>query len=102
MNTVATQEWARVDAALPESGKPVLAHYVNRCGKSRVVRAIYAARLTLPASETWDECEYSEDDDEFYCPEGWYEFNEQDETHWRLESPATHWMPLPLPPEVAP
>ena len=30
-----------------------------------------------------------------YWPEGWYEWNDCEKTHWKLDNDITHWMPLP-------
>ena len=47
------------------------------------------------------ECEYSEEDDEYYLCEGWYEVikNLDDYNSVPVEDFVTHWMPLPYPPK---
>ena len=37
----------------------------------------------------------------YYWPQGWYEWNDQDDTHWMIVDQVTHWMPLPSGPEDA-
>lgn len=72
-----------------------------------VIRASYARRFELAASNDWyyegedgTNCpEYNEDEDEYYCPEGWYESNEYEEINWYVHGEVIAWMPLPeLPP----
>lgn len=100
---MANSKWRDVANEMPKSGTFVLAAFVNAYGKARVVRAAWAARWTLPAD---DECgddwaEYSEDRDEYFCPEGWYETNDHEDTHWQITDAVTHWMPLPEHPRKA-
>ena len=94
------QGWRHVDEEMPKSGVPVIALITNPLGKTRRIRAAYAATNTLPLdSEAEDDAAtYDEATDTYYCSEGWYETNEYEETHWRVEDPVTHWMPLPSPP----
>ena len=89
--------WLRSEDRLPEPGKPVLV----ACGK-QVMRAVHAPKFTL-SEDQWGEFlpdggEYDEATDATYWPEGWYEWNQHEETHWQLDSDPTHWMPLPAPP----
>jgi hypothetical protein len=46
--------------------------------------------------------EYVEDDDTAYWPEGWYEWNHQEECHWQLtgDDTPTHWAFLPKAPRA--
>ncbi len=84
--------WISVVEALPELGKPVLV----ACGKV-CLRAAHAQRLTFRCDD-WGE--YDEATDMTYWPEGWYEWNHYEETHWLLDAGPTHWMPLPKTPGV--
>lgn len=90
--------WIRTADRLPRCELPVIAYYENVLGRDCVIRAIHVEPLTLEATEEWDDCEYDEGTDTYYCPEGWYENNEAEETHWQVEGEVTHWMPLPEPP----
>ena len=87
--------WVPVGDRLPESGTPVLLDI----GEQFPVRAMWAAKHTVEAGlecpEDWGD--YDEATDIWYAPEGWYEWNRHEETHWRVTAPALAWMPLPLP-----
>lgn len=86
--------WISVDERLPEAGKPVLLDI----GKKYPIRAMWAAKFTLAAVEhDADWGEYNEATDAYYCPEGWYEWNEHEEVHWRVHADAVAWLDLPLP-----
>ena len=91
--------WRKVSDGLPESGVPVLVYVVSPTNPkwSRRLRAEYAARFTLETGGD-EEGEYSEEKDNYYCHEGWYESNEEEEIHWHIGDNVTHWMPLPDPP----
>ena len=97
-----SEQWIAVDDGMPKPGVPVLAafRYASH-GTTRVVRAQWADKYTLPASDEhwWDECDYHEDEDEYYVPPGWYETNEFEEVNWKVPEKVTHWMPLPRHPD---
>jgi hypothetical protein len=38
--------------------------------------------------------DYDEEKDEYYTPEGWYEWQSTPDIHWKLDCKVTHWMPL--------
>jgi len=58
----------------PKSGKRVIIHWENSCGKSRTSIGFYAARFTVEdISDDADESEYHEDLEKYYFHEGWYE-----------------------------
>jgi hypothetical protein len=91
-----SEGWRRVEDEMPKSGVPVLAYLVNRLGKGRCIRASYAATKTLELSYDSDDEDgvYDEETDTYYCSEGWYESNEYEAIHWKVDG-VTHWMPLP-------
>ena len=96
--------WIETKDKMPESGAPVLVFVQGVYGnKTRRLRASYAAKHTLVQSELAndDNVDYDETTDEYYCAEGWYETNEFEEVHWRIDGEVTHWMPLPEPPNAA-
>lgn len=90
------QGWIPVSERLPEPGRPVLLDI----GKKHPIRAMWAARFTLEAGDDdpdWGE--YDEDGDMYYCPQGWYEWNEHEDTHWRVHADPIRWAELPQPPK---
>lgn len=98
---IATHE----NVSLPVSGQPVLAFVQSAHGNPRAtrrIRAMYAGKFTLEAADEDGEfSEYDEAADQYYCPPGWYEKNEFEETHWAVDGTVTHWMLLPDPPKEA-
>jgi len=42
----------------------------------------------------WGDGDYNEKEDEFYTPEGWYEWQSEPDINWKLSGEVTHWMPL--------
>jgi hypothetical protein len=90
--------WVSVEDRLPEPGKPVLLDI----GKKHPIRAMWVAKYTLPVGLEDDSGfgEYDEEKDEWFCPEGWYEWNQHEETHWFVDEATRAWCELPqaLPP----
>lgn len=41
--------------------------------------------------------ELNEADDTYYWPEGWYEWNHAEETHWRISEPVILWAEVVMP-----
>ena len=89
-------EWVTTATKMPEPCVNVLAHY----GKKQPIRAQWVPAKTREASGDGDFGEYDEATDEMWWPEGWYETNAFEETHWFVDGAVTHWMPLPAPPPV--
>lgn len=84
--------WIALPGTLPEPGTPVLLDI----GKKYPIRAMWAAKHTVQAADDdTDRGEYVEEDDMYYAPEGWYEWNEHEEIHWRVTETPRAWMPLP-------
>ena len=84
--------WISVDERLPEPGNPVLLDI----GKKYPIRAMWAAKHTVQAADDdTDWGEYVEEDDMYYAPEGWYEWNQCEDNHWRVTETPRAWMPLP-------
>ncbi len=95
-----TGSWIPVEAAMPKSGKIVLAFYKNSLGNGRVVRAMWAEKFTLESDEEY--AEYCEAQDAYFAAEGWYECveNWDDYSSFSIyQGKVTHWMPMPKGPE---
>lgn len=98
----AALRWIPVSERLPEkSGVPVIAYGYNRAGKLRRIRAAYVHKFTIEDAndDYMGPTDYSEENDMSYWPEGWYEWNEQEDTHWVVEFDILGWQPLPEVPE---
>ena len=107
-NGVTVQEWISVKDRLPENGVHVLLccempRYGGEIAGKYVCDGYYAEANKIIAGGFPDECncEYSEEDDEYYLCEGWYENikNWDDYNSVAVEDSVTHWMPLPEPPK---
>lgn len=84
--------WTKLPGQLPEPGMPVLLDI----GKKYPIRALWAAKHTVQAADDdTDWGEYVEADDMYYAPEGWYEWNQCEDNHWRVTETPRAWMPLP-------
>lgn len=85
--------WVVLPGQLPKPGKPVLLDI----GKKYPIRALWAAKHTVQAADDdTDWGEYDEATDTYYCPEGWYEWNQNEETHWAVSETPRAWCELPL------
>ena len=89
--------WIPVGERLPDAGQYVLV-YVNDANRVARIRAFYAPKHTMEQNGDSDWIDYSEEKDEYFLPEGWYEANDYEETHWHVTDTVTHWRPLPEPP----
>ena len=103
-NGVTVQEWISVKDRLPENGVHVLLccemhRYGGEIAGKYICDGYYAEANKIIAGGFPDECdcEYSEEDDEYYLCEGWYEVikNWDDYNSVTVEDSVTHWMPLP-------
>lgn len=82
--------WTKLPGQLPEPGMPVLLDI----GKEYPIRAMWAAKHTVQAAEDdTDWGEYVEEDDMYYAPEGWYEWNQCEDNHWRVTETPRAWFP---------
>lgn len=93
-----TASWINVEDHLPEPNTPVLLDI----GMKFPIRALWAGKHTVSVGTDVDDWgEYDEKTDDYYCPEGWYEWNQQEEIHWAVTDKPIAWMPLPPPPSSA-
>lgn len=93
---LAKQAWRPIGEA-PHMRK-LLAAYQNALGKWRIVKACYYDAKTLELGDTTD---WLEDGDEGFAPAGWYEESETRDDILPLDTPPTHFMELPSPPEAS-
>lgn len=61
--------------------------------------AEYIPYMTVKEEDYMDESyagdgDYNEDEDEYYTPEGFYEWQSEPDTNWKISAKVTHWMPL--------
>ena len=102
------RQWISVEDRLPENGVHVLLccempRYGGEIAGKYACDGYYAEANKIIAGGFPDECncEYSEEDDEYYLCEGWYEVvkNWDDFNSVAVEDFVTHWMPMPHPPK---
>ena len=100
-------EWISVKERLPECEKEVLI-WCNRNDYRFVCPAIYEDGTMLTQDSTWNWYEidcygtYSEDNDDYFVPQGWWEnrqFTPDDVYNNPVDCEVTHWMPMPEPPK---
>ena len=87
-------------ALMPSPGQLVLVAVSHMHGDPSSYGCLRAQYIDFKSKELIlaDGCEggwYCEEDDQFYCNEGWYETNEFEETHWRIDGAVEAWQPLP-------
>lgn len=93
--------WISVEDELPKVGKPVLVNFTLSTGVTRTTRAIWVKKFTCTEDEYGEfnnGAEYEEASDDYYWPEGWYEYPTQFEESMMISEEVTHWMPLPAAP----
>ena len=102
-------DWCPIEERMPQSGDCVLVFAKS----PRYAPAVFGASWLAARSELWDgedgfdesSCDYVEERDEYYFPEGWYGLGFYDGTPhnwWEMLSSdyqVTHWRPFPGPPK---
>jgi hypothetical protein len=93
---VAAEGWISVDERMPKAQAPVLLDI----GGKHPIRAMWVEAKSLPVGvdDANDFGEYDELADEWYCPAGWYEWNQYEECHWLVHAKPLNWRYLPHPP----
>lgn len=90
--------WNDVVDGFPGPGTVVLA--VVQTPKPCVLLAMWCPTLTLPMHPDGDGGDYDEARDEYFAPEGWYQYyavsgSLDDEPYWKIHEVVTQWMELP-------
>jgi hypothetical protein len=87
-------EWIPINNKYPEAGKPVIV--AAKDGNRKVIlRAAWIPKHFEDGGNYDGDCDYDEEKDAYYWPEGWYEWNDCDETHWNIDGEVVAWMLLP-------
>lgn len=82
----------------PEAGKPVLVAYTSDEGHKQWARACWVPQYTEEDTGNYlGDPSYNAENDTYYWPEGWYEWNQHEETHWKIDGEITHWALIELP-----
>jgi len=89
-------QWVAVSERLPDPGTVALVSVRGRTLRAMWIPKHYATEDSF--GEFLGDSDWSDDGNESYWPEGWYEWNQYEDTHWQTEHAPSHWMPLPLPP----
>ena len=100
--------WIPCSERLPENRVDVLICYREWQKYAKryvytIVNGWYARKYSVKENvfSEWEmDSDYKEDEDEFYIPEGWYEFTTQgngDLMNWFINAEVIAWMPLPEP-----
>lgn len=92
-------DWILSSERKPEKHLPVFAF-----NGQLVIRAMWVPAYTIDCDDKDFDGDpvYGKEQDAYFWPEGWYEWNSTDETHWLLYEEITHWMPMPDKPRVQP
>ncbi len=96
--------WVSIEEAQPKPQQRVYVVCENpKYGGGGVIRfqtmAEYIPYMTVKeedymADEYAGDGDYNEEEDEYYTPEGFYEWQSEPEMHWKISAKVTHWMPL--------
>jgi len=99
LTRAAEGRWVKVSERLPEPGKTVLALVGKSVIRCRRIPKFFAQCGENGYGDYEDEGgDYNEETDSCYWKEGWYEWNQFEETHWMTGETPTKWRSLPTPP----
>ena len=93
--------WIPIVHLQPASKDRVLVMFTNERGVTIITIAEYIQPKTVLAddylSDEWSDgfAEYDEEEDCYWTPGGWYEWQYVPEVNFYLDEKITHWMPLP-------
>ncbi|RLA17869.1 MAG: hypothetical protein DRQ62_14480 [Gammaproteobacteria bacterium] len=95
--------WINIKEKTPENGKNILVFYKTETGRNIMLIAAYFGKHELESNNDafGDDLEYCEEKDEYYAPEGWYEYSEHNDEYSYIYFSGiaiTHWMNKPEPP----
>ena len=95
--------WNKVSVSKPVN-RTVLIYWINELGNGRTSIGEYVPKYTVEAHDDsfndFEWADYSEDKDEYYIPEGWYELGWCGDSGYEpIDGEVTHWRLLPRPPE---
>lgn len=65
--------WISTVLTPPPKNKPILINILDYKQESKIIKAVYFGEKKIVAAFDFDEGEYDEQTDTYYCPEGWYE-----------------------------
>ena len=101
------RRWIPCSERMPDTETEVMA-LCRRGGVSFVCPAMHEDGTIITSESIWNWSEiegyglYSEEADDWFIPEGWWEyrrFNDDDVYNNLIDCTVTHWMPLPEPPK---
>lgn len=89
--------WTKLTDKYPGPDTPILLHCLTTSKKSIVLRACWVPKHSISCKDDdhFDGGDYCEEKDDYFWPEGFYEWNQFDETRWQVDLHPTHWMTLP-------
>lgn len=95
--------WISIENAMPKPKQRVYIVCENPKYVGGIIRfqtmAEYIPYMTVKEEDYMSEefagdGDYNEEDDEYYTPEGFYEWQSEAEMNWKISAKVTHWMPL--------
>lgn len=95
--------WVLIQEAQPKAQQRVYVVCEKPKHNGGVVRfqtiAEYIPYMTIKeedymSDEYQGEGDYNQEQDEYYTPKGFYEWQSETEAHWKISAKVTHWMPM--------
>lgn len=108
MENETQNRWIPVEESKPAAGKKVYVICESKdygSGRKHYFQTIayYIPYMTVKeedfmCDEFFGDGDYNEEEDKYYTPEGWYEWQSVPDMNWRIYDHVAHWMPLfPIP-----